>query len=94
MRRWECYRLLDGLHDAGFVAGQLPLTAWTEKMLVQPGPLDVPREARSYATPSFRLVDFGRAQCRQVGFEEHWQEWCDHDLDGVFDALQLDHRAS
>ena len=94
VRRWKCYRLLDGLHDAGFVAGQLPLTAWTEKMLVQPGPLDVPREARSYATPSFRLVDFGRAQCRQVGLEEHWQEWCDHDLDGAFDALQLDLRAS
>ncbi|KAI1792710.1 hypothetical protein LXA43DRAFT_1073628 [Ganoderma leucocontextum] len=91
-QRWGCYHLLDGLHDAGFVAGQHAPTAWTEKMLVQPGPLAAPREVRSYATPSFRLVDFGRSRCRQAGFEEHWQKWCDQDLDGAFDALQLDHR--
>ena len=70
------------------------MSEWTEKMLVQPGPLGVPRDARSYASPSFRLVDFGRARCRQAGFEEHWQEWCDNDLDGAFDALQLGHGTS
>ena len=29
-------------------------------MLVQPGPLSVPPALRSMATPSFRLVSFGR----------------------------------
>ena len=31
-------------------------------MLIQPGPLTVPPSKRSLASPSFRIIDFGRAR--------------------------------
>ncbi|TBU57919.1 hypothetical protein BD310DRAFT_820528 [Dichomitus squalens] len=92
-QRWECHRLLESLHAAGFIMRQPAMT--TDKMLAQPGLLTAPRAERSLATPSFRLVDFGRGFARSIskpeGFEEFWQEWCDHGSDGAFEALQLDH---
>ena len=95
LSRWECYHLLDRLHDAGFITRQPAMT--TDKLLVQPGPLTVPREERSLETPSFRLVDFGRGLARTLskpeGFDEFWQEWCDYESDGTLEALQLDSTA-
>ena len=31
--------------------------------MCQPGPLTLPPERRSYDTPSFRIIDFGRGEC-------------------------------
>lgn len=45
------------LHYAGFVQNSF----FVRNILVQPGPLTAPPEKRSKKTPSFRLIDFGRA---------------------------------
>ena len=44
------------MHRQGFSHGH----PHPRNMLVQPGPLSVPPALRSMATPSFRLVSFGR----------------------------------
>lgn len=36
---------------------------YVRNIMVQPGPLSVPPEQRSYDTPSFRIIDFGRGRC-------------------------------
>ena len=36
---------------------------YVRNIMVQPGPLALPPEQRSYATPSFRIIDYGRGQC-------------------------------
>jgi len=46
------------LHDAGFIQRSIA----PRNFLIQPGPLHFPPEKRSYETPSFRLIDFGRAR--------------------------------
>ncbi|TFK88183.1 hypothetical protein K466DRAFT_461371, partial [Polyporus arcularius HHB13444] len=48
--------LMERLHDAGFLHGAV----YARNILMQPGPLEVPPEHRNYATPAFRLIDFGR----------------------------------
>lgn len=51
------------LHYAGFTQGSF----YVRNILVQPGPLTAPPEERSSKTPSFRVIDFGRA--------EEWDDW-------------------
>ncbi|KAI0797291.1 hypothetical protein BC629DRAFT_1502772 [Irpex lacteus] len=55
--RSECYSMMVRLHYAGFVQNSF----FVRNILVQPGPLTAPPEKRSKKTPSFRLIDFGRA---------------------------------
>lgn len=49
--------LFSRLHDVGFVQN----SEYPRNMLIQPGPLSLPPVQRSRSTPSFRLIDFGRA---------------------------------
>ena len=46
------------LHNAGFLQGSI----YPRNMLIQPGPLTLPPSERSLASPSFRIIDFGRAE--------------------------------
>jgi len=54
--------LLARLHAASFTQGSLNL----RNIVVQPGPLTLPREERSLDEPSFRILDFGRGSCPGV----------------------------
>ena len=56
-RRSECYSLMCRLQLAGFLQG----SAYVRNILWQPGPLWKPPQERSRRTPSFRIIDFGRA---------------------------------
>ncbi|KAJ7627523.1 hypothetical protein DFH06DRAFT_728746 [Mycena polygramma] len=53
-----CFTFLHSLYRAGFIQNSF----YERNLLVQPGPLTHPPDQRSTETPSFRLVDFGRAQ--------------------------------
>ncbi|PIL28827.1 hypothetical protein GSI_08872 [Ganoderma sinense ZZ0214-1] len=55
-QRFDCLQLVERLHAAGFAQNSMH----PRNVLVQPGPLRAPPAARSYATPSFRIIDFGR----------------------------------
>ena len=35
---------------------------YVRNIMIQPGPLTLPPELRSFAPPSFRLIDFGRGE--------------------------------
>ncbi len=48
--------LLHRLHEAKFTQGSMH----RGNVVIQPGPLNVPRANRSLDTPSFRIIDFGR----------------------------------
>ncbi|RDX52431.1 hypothetical protein OH76DRAFT_1480561 [Lentinus brumalis] len=54
--REQCLQLVERMHCLGFSHGH----ARASNMLVQPGPLSLPRELRSMDTPSFRLISLGR----------------------------------
>ena len=49
------------LHNAGFLQGSV----YPRNILIQPGPLTVPPSKRSMASPSFRIIDFGRADYKR-----------------------------
>jgi len=51
--------LLDRLHKANFIQGSF----YERNILVQPGPLTLPRAERSLDEPSFRIIDFDRGEC-------------------------------
>ncbi|MCJ1280733.1 hypothetical protein MMC26_000050 [Xylographa opegraphella] len=53
----EIYSLFLRLHRASIVQN----SPYTRNILTQPGPLTRPPSERSSATPSFRIIDFGRA---------------------------------
>ncbi|KAI1792714.1 hypothetical protein LXA43DRAFT_311467 [Ganoderma leucocontextum] len=57
-QRANCLKLVKRLHAAGFVQNSM----YVRNVLVQPGPLCAPPEERSDATPSFRIIDFGRGE--------------------------------
>ncbi|KAH9924994.1 uncharacterized protein BXZ73DRAFT_50319 [Epithele typhae] len=61
--RNACWDLVERMHRQGFSHGY----AHPQNMLVQPGPMNVPVEKRSYLNPSFRLVSFGR--WRALGYK-------------------------
>ena len=58
------------LHYAHFIQNSF----YVRNILVQPGPLTAPPHKRSKKTPSFRLIDFGRAMEYKV-----WKEDFDRD---------------
>ena len=54
---------MDTLHASGVVHG----SPHSRNILVQPGPLSVPREQRTLAMPSFRIASLGRAEALWPG---------------------------
>ncbi len=71
--------LTERLHKAGFVNG----SPYRRNMLSQPGPLSVPPEERSQYTPSYRIIDFGRADVLSLLPEtrhEFFGDCCDADM--------------
>ena len=62
--------LVQILHRKGFAHGSL----FERNVVVEPGPICLPPEERSLASPSFRLVDFGRgcakAELRRIASVE------------------------
>ncbi len=69
------------LHDAGFLQGSI----YPRNILIQPGPLTIPPSKRSLASPSFRIIDFGRADYKRnflrdaigVAALERYEKWLD-----------------
>ncbi|KAI0329800.1 hypothetical protein GY45DRAFT_1435189 [Cubamyces sp. BRFM 1775] len=57
-QRTECFSLILRLHDMGITQNSFYL----RNILIQPGPLSMPPSMRSFKTPSFRIIDFGRAR--------------------------------
>jgi hypothetical protein len=51
--------MFERLHNARFIQG----STYERNILVQPGPLTLPRAERSLDNPSYRLIDFGRGEC-------------------------------
>jgi hypothetical protein len=49
---------MNRLHEANFIQGSF----FERNILVQPGPLTLPRSDRSLDNPSYRIIDFGRGQ--------------------------------
>ena len=47
------------LHHMDIVQGSF----YVRNIMIQPGPLSVPQDRRSFDTPSFRVIDFGRGRC-------------------------------
>ena len=64
MRRTECFSLLLRLHHYKITQGSF----YVRNIMVQPGPLTVPPEQRSFDCPSFRIIDFGRG--RKFGVDD------------------------
>ncbi|KIY65465.1 hypothetical protein CYLTODRAFT_492299 [Cylindrobasidium torrendii FP15055 ss-10] len=56
-------------------------------ILRQPGPLDVHPSLRSDETPSFRLVDFGRAERRERLSTRKWRSACDEEVEDAKDEV-------
>ena len=62
--RRDIAKLLKRLHKANFIQGSF----YRRNILVQPGPLTLPRANRSLEKPSYRIIDFGRGQSPDVDF--------------------------
>ncbi|KAH9848141.1 hypothetical protein C2E23DRAFT_740245 [Lenzites betulinus] len=62
-QRTECFSLIQRLHHLEIIQGSF----YVRNIMVQPGPLTAPPAARSYDTPSYRIIDFGRG--------ETWETW-------------------
>ncbi|KAI0715992.1 hypothetical protein C8T65DRAFT_572489, partial [Cerioporus squamosus] len=88
-QRLECFSLFRRLHEAGFVQ----YSPYRRNMLVQPGPLSAPRRERSFAAPSFRIIDFGRGENkrieREVGDARRFSRWVAHDEKWAKSSLNL-----
>ena len=75
------------LHNAGFRQGSV----YPRNILIQPGPLTVPPSKRSLASPSFRIIDFGRAYYKRnvlldaigVAALERYEKWLDDYADFI-----------
>lgn len=85
--RIECYSLLIRLHFAEYMHNSFK----ERNIVVQPGPVTAPPEARSLDTPSFRIIDFGRTECYDKYREEILYDWQmdgkeDHEVDPEHDA--------
>lgn len=63
--------LLHRLHAANFTQGSF----YERNILMQPGPLTLPRTERSFNDPSYRIIDFGRGMCPGVNCGST-EEWC------------------
>ncbi|KAI9069031.1 hypothetical protein FKP32DRAFT_1641399 [Trametes sanguinea] len=60
-QRTECFSLVLRLHELGIEQGSF----YVRNILIQPGPLSAPAAKRTFDQPSFRIIDFGRAQVLQ-----------------------------
>ena len=77
-----CFDLVLRLQAAGFTNGSM----YRRNMVVQPGPLSAPPDKRSMDNPSFRIIDFGRAE-REGDRYFHYS--CADDRRRARGALQL-----
>ncbi|CAK5272738.1 unnamed protein product [Mycena citricolor] len=69
--RGICISFAHRLHDEhDLIQGSY----YARNLLVQPGPLTHPPHMRSLETPSFRLIDFGRAEFK-AGHDEDEEAW-------------------
>ncbi|KAI0819896.1 hypothetical protein BC628DRAFT_1423422 [Trametes gibbosa] len=62
-QRTECFSLIQRLHFLEIIQGSF----YVRNIMIQPGPLTAPPAARSFDSPSFRIIDFGRG--------EDWEHW-------------------
>jgi len=75
------------LHNAGFIQGSV----YPRNILIQPGPLTLPPSKRSLASPSFRIIDFGRAEYKLhnirdaigVAAWEQYKKWLEDNGDFI-----------
>ncbi|MCJ1438787.1 hypothetical protein MMC27_008177 [Xylographa pallens] len=92
----EIYSLFLRLHHARFVQN----SAFVRNILIQPGPLTRPPIERSLTTPSFRIIDYGRAEhrikparvpeeCWKVVWENRFAAQCIRDLYDVKVEIRL-----
>ena len=73
--------------QAGFLQGSV----YPRNILIQPGPLTVHPSRRSLASPSFRIIDFGRAEsqvkfiCDAIGVAawERYEKWSEDNDDFI-----------
>ncbi|KAI0320272.1 hypothetical protein OF83DRAFT_1169479 [Amylostereum chailletii] len=68
--KYLCYTQLLRLHIEEFTQGSY----FSRNILVQPGPLTIDPSERSLCTPSFRIIDFGRARSLKAEEEERNEE--------------------
>ena len=64
---------------------------YMRNMVVQPGPLNVPRPERTMKQPSFRIIDFGRMQMRgdfkSPGSGKKFAKACEEEREWAYDVL-------
>lgn len=70
------------LHKEGILHGSLA----DRNIMVQPGPLNVAPAGRSLDTPSFRVIDFGRARICEQGDDE-WRTGLKNDISCMKNAV-------
>ncbi|OBZ65262.1 hypothetical protein A0H81_14776 [Grifola frondosa] len=69
--RAECFSMLLRLHEARITHGSF----YARNILVQPGPLLLPPNMRSFKSPSFRIIDFGRSRFWVVKDGQKKEQW-------------------
>ncbi|KAI0767598.1 hypothetical protein C8Q74DRAFT_966700 [Fomes fomentarius] len=57
-QRTECFTLIMRLHHLRYLQG----SPYVRNILIQPGPLTLPPDERTYKQPSFRIIDYGRGK--------------------------------
>ncbi|CAK5276273.1 unnamed protein product [Mycena citricolor] len=83
----ECFSLFLRLHMSGI----LQRSPFRKNILVQPGPLTLPPAERSLTTPSFRVIDFGRALDRsQARHQRDWLDERDQEVRDVQKVLKIE----
>ncbi|KAJ6465964.1 hypothetical protein C8R47DRAFT_46337 [Mycena vitilis] len=81
----ECFSLFLRLHVSGF----LQKSPFKKNILVQPGPLTAPPQERSLQSPSFRVIDFGRALRRPPGNRKEWLDEKEIEVKEVQKVLRI-----
>ncbi|KAJ6544243.1 hypothetical protein B0H19DRAFT_1170050 [Mycena capillaripes] len=81
----ECFSMFLRLHLSGF----LQKSPFKKNILVQPGPLTVPPEKRSLDSPSFRVIDFGRAKRRPKGNQKEWLDEKETEVKDIQKVLRI-----
>ncbi|KAF7331045.1 hypothetical protein MVEN_02444800 [Mycena venus] len=81
----ECFSMFLRLH----LSGVLQKSAFKKNILVQPGPLTVPPQTRSMHSPSFRVIDFGRALWRPTRNQKEWLDEREAEVKDVQKVLRI-----
>ncbi|KAJ7083121.1 hypothetical protein B0H15DRAFT_428407 [Mycena belliarum] len=81
----ECLSMFFRLHLSGY----LQKSAFKKNILVQPGPLTVAPHKRSLDSPSFRIIDFGRASRRPAKNKKDWLDEKDIEVKDVQKVLRI-----